>query len=249
MLYDPSVINYSDDELGTISTQRYHNYDISMSQRQFNHLTEITKTQSENINWKLHRAGRITASLCKQAFTTDSEKPAKTFFHSVMQYQEKRSFPAMEYGLNWESVARDCYTELSTQLHMNFTVATTGLHVNSKFKFLGASPDGLVDCTCHGSGVLEIKCPPSFEKGLDGWKGAVRCPVNADGTINKSHQYFYQMQHQMLVTEKKYCDFFVWTKGLKKSDKFLLRVDKDEDCCKEIIKKLEKVFLAVFYLN
>ena len=28
--------------------------------------------------------------------------------------------------------------------------------------FLGANPDGLVYCTCHGAGLVEVKCPWTF---------------------------------------------------------------------------------------
>jgi len=97
--------------------------------------------------------------------------------------------------------------------HTDFKVTTTGIHVNATYLFLGASPDGLVECTCHGQGLVEIKCPYSYEKGLDGWKGALRSPVTVNGEMVNTHQYYYQIQQQMLVTKRLYCDFFVWTKG------------------------------------
>ena len=37
----------------------------------------------------------------------------------------------------------------------------TGLHINAKFPYLGASPGSLIQCDCHGKGVLDIKCPYS----------------------------------------------------------------------------------------
>ena len=39
------------------------------------------------------------------------------------------------------------------------TVEETGLFVSKEFPFLGASPHGVVYCTCHGRGLLAIKCP------------------------------------------------------------------------------------------
>lgn len=41
--------------------------------------------------------------------------------------------------------------------HDNFAVIESGLRLNAKWPYLGASPDGVVICKCHGSGACEIK--------------------------------------------------------------------------------------------
>ena len=43
--------------------------------------------------------------------------------------------------------------------HKDFTVREGGLFINPVSPILGASPDGLVNCSCHDPGILEIKCP------------------------------------------------------------------------------------------
>lgn len=43
--------------------------------------------------------------------------------------------------------------------HANFTVQSSGLVINPSYPYIGASPDGVVDCQCCGQGQLEIKCP------------------------------------------------------------------------------------------
>ncbi len=43
--------------------------------------------------------------------------------------------------------------------HTNVTVHGSGLLINPHWPFIGASPDGIVCCTCCGKGTLEIKCP------------------------------------------------------------------------------------------
>ena len=35
----------------------------------------------------------------------------------------------------------------------------SGLVINCQWPYMGASPDGIIKCKCHGKGVLEIKCP------------------------------------------------------------------------------------------
>ena len=51
---------------------------------------------------------------------------------------------------------------ITTESHENFTVSDSGLHINPKWPFMGASPDGLVDCNCCSKGICEIKCPYSL---------------------------------------------------------------------------------------
>ncbi|XP_077553350.1 uncharacterized protein LOC144168189 [Haemaphysalis longicornis] len=36
-----------------------------------------------------------------------------------------------------------------------------------KWQFFAASPDGLVECSCCGRGVLEIKCPCKHRNALE----------------------------------------------------------------------------------
>ena len=38
-------------------------------------------------------------------------------------------------------------------------VCKAGLHVDVQYPYMGASPDGIINCECCGKGVLEIKCP------------------------------------------------------------------------------------------
>ena len=44
-------------------------------------------------------------------------------------------------------------------VHVNFTIAKSGLVLNPEWPHLGASPDDIVQCDCCGKGVVEIKCP------------------------------------------------------------------------------------------
>ncbi|XP_057298733.1 uncharacterized protein LOC130629513 [Hydractinia symbiolongicarpus] len=103
----------------------------------------------------LHRAGRITASVSKSAFTCDLER-TKTLVDTVMQYKDQVDVVATRYGKRMETRARDVYTEKLDQIHTNFQVKTTGLHINTDFPYLAASPDGIVQCDCHSLGLKAI---------------------------------------------------------------------------------------------
>ena len=43
--------------------------------------------------------------------------------------------------------------------HDNFNIKESGLIIRPDLPFLGASPDAISHCTCHGSGCVEVKCP------------------------------------------------------------------------------------------
>ena len=49
---------------------------------------------------------------------------------------------------------------------MKTTVFEAGLFIDPYRPFLGASPDGIVNCKCCGKGVIEIKCPLCVKDGL-----------------------------------------------------------------------------------
>ena len=51
---------------------------------------------------------------------------------------------------------------------LSLKVAEVGLKINAHTPFLGASPDGLESCNCHGTEILEMKCPYTYEDDLCG---------------------------------------------------------------------------------
>ena len=54
--------------------------------------------------------------------------------------------------------------------------------------------------------------------------------------------YYYQVQHQMLVTNLNYCDFHVWSNGKTDNDKLLVRIEKDTALCETMMAKHAEVF-------
>ena len=91
---------------------------------------------------------------------------------------------------------------------------------------LACSPDGLVSIPgIHESnGLVEIKCPfLAAEKQLTPQEVAdvlssFLCRRSSDASgleLNQKHNYFYQVQGQLAITRRPWCDFVVWTpKGM-----------------------------------
>ena len=121
------------------------------------------------------------------------------------------------WGCEHERTARDVYAQHNKNAHDTFVIAEAGFFVNPQYPHLGASPDGLVSCNCCGEGVLEIKCPHCLSdknaNELNDHKSFC-LSKNENGILQlkRDHLYFYQIQTQLHVCEKTYCDFVVWGK-------------------------------------
>lgn len=50
--------------------------------------------------------------------------------------------------------------------HDGATVSKAGLFIDVVRSYIGASPDGIVNCNCCGQGVVEVKCPFCVKEGL-----------------------------------------------------------------------------------
>ncbi|ESO88647.1 hypothetical protein LOTGIDRAFT_165431 [Lottia gigantea] len=172
----------------------------------------LTRGQSKNKLWKKARVGRVTSSnfeaICKYK-NTEPESLIKT----VMAYNNFTN-ASVRWGRDHEPAARRKYVLVKKAAGNTISVTDTGLYVQKNLPFLGSSPDGLVDDNGN-IGVLEVKCPFKwrFSKIVDACTDSqFCCEMNKDKVILKrSHNYYYQVQAQMALTNSLWCDFVVWT--------------------------------------
>ena len=110
--------------------------------------------------------------------------------------------------------ARDTYQAMMTKKHENFKLNDAGLYIDYEDPFLGASPDGIVQCSCCGKGMVEVKCP-YCHKDLPEDDTSTFCMVKQKGTwsLKRDHMYYYQVQLQLHVCDVTYADFVVWTEN------------------------------------
>ena len=122
----------------------------------------------------------------------------------------------------------------------------SGLLVNHKYPHLGASPDGIVMCDhCTVSdGLLEIKCPYKYrnETPVDAAKNSDFCSELVEGKLRlkETHIYHYQIQGQMAITGKSWCDLYIWT--LKGSS--VQRIFFDKHFWKMVLQKINNFYLS-----
>ena len=176
-----------------------------------------TRLQSHSKLWYTHRAGRVTASCMKAICHTNVSNPSQSLIKSVY-YPEAFGFSSKQtsWGCKHERKGRDMYIKIIKPKHKDHQVKESGFVINPEWPFIGASPDGVIDCSCCGRGVLEIKCPYCHrESSL--YTAAAQDPKfclkesNDSLGLDSTHSYYYQIQTQMFVCNVEYSDFYVCT--------------------------------------
>ena len=124
-----------------------------------------------------------------------------------MQYITVPNVKAIKYGGEHQGLARTCYENLQKCRHTNLEIELTVLHIDARFPALGESPDALVNCDCHGMGAAEVKFSGIYMNGLFSLQNDKKFLVTGTYEIKRNHPYFYQMQMQVLLTKRSYCDF------------------------------------------
>lgn len=179
-----------------------------------------TVGQRNNELWFEKRMNRLTASKFGFVIKRLPHTPCHNLVKSIL-YSRSLTSEAITFGRDHEDIAIKLY-ENST----NNSVEPCGLFIDVSNPFLGASPDGIVG----EEGIVEVKCLASVKE--ETLSEAVKAKKNMclelskEGEIKlkKNHNYFYQIQGQLAITSRNWCDFIVYT---KKGEIFVERIQKD----------------------
>ena len=195
--------------------------------------TRLLDVQQGSGDWLAARVGRVTSSRLKDVcnFRKDGKSSAdreKYLLEIVTERLTGQPVPhfvnsAMQHGTDNEPVAR-----LDYAWTRQVQVEETGIWVADDLPF-GGSPDGLIG---DGDGIIEVKCP---------WNSCVHVETLLNGMPD---EHKYQIQGNLLATDRIYCDFISYdprmVDGLKL---YVQRVLRDDDMIKTIVEQTEK-FLA-----
>ena len=96
--------------------------------------------------------------------------------------------------------------------HTNVTVYNSGLLIDSKWTFIGASPDGIVCCElCN----LEIKCPYCHRgesiasAASEGSRFCLQAASDRTLYLDHSHPYYNEVKTQLFISDLDHHDFCV----------------------------------------
>ena len=197
---------------------------LQVSEDQAGRIEQNTRKQHQSSLWYSVGRYRITSSIFGSILSRRDRTPPDSLVLRIIQL---RSFStaATTYRIEKEAVAvKEYVSHQHSYGHPDFTVSPSGFIVSVTHSFLGASPDGDVYDPSNMSqpfGFLEVKCPysarnvtPVEECTLPGFC----CETDATTgllTLKKGHPYYSQVQGQMAIGERPWCDFVVFTgKGL-----------------------------------
>jgi putative phage-type endonuclease len=149
--------------------------------------------QQNTEEWEALRLGKFTASTFADLFATKSTAKYRNAIRKVvferLTGESPESFKSdwMDRGHELEPFAREAYENYSFD-----TIQNGGFFEMNEWT--GASPDGLIG----EDGQIEIKCPAYS--------------TFIDYLINQKlpSEYLYQVQGQLFVTGRKWCDFVAY---------------------------------------
>ncbi|XP_052246982.1 uncharacterized protein LOC127855443 [Dreissena polymorpha] len=212
-MYRDSV-NLESPECCTVFEAHFRNINISADDCQA--VETMTRGQSSQ-PWKVARRERITSSFFGKVFKRKTDTKPDNLLKEMLYSDFSNKSTA--YGKKHEKPARKMYVWKMNTVHKGLKVTECGLLVNQRYPHLGSSPDGLVYCPhCEEShGLVEIKCPASMK-----WrmitpeeccndKDFFCSLVDGKVVLKQNHLYYYQVQGQMAVSGRRWCDFVVWT--------------------------------------
>ena len=218
-------------------------YIMSISMRDAEAIQKATIMQHCCAQWREQRNGRLTASLFHDVFVRKESTDTGPILKRIMGYKHNdlSYIPAINWGIRNESIARQQYTSVMSTKHEGFTCSLTGLCVNPLYPHMGVSPDGMTNCHCCGDGILEIKCPFSAKHIDPSSLTSSTCAfLTSTGYLNHKHRYYTQVQGQLMVTGRLFCDFFIWTPvGYK-----IERLYPDVHFCEKLEKKLTSFYVT-----
>lgn len=180
-------------------------------------LEVATRSQSTSKRWYEEHFTRLSASNFGEIIK--SKKPVNMCAKKLQPFKSQFSSGAIQWGKENEVKAREQY---SSQLTQGLAVYDSGFHLSQHHGFLGASPDGIIYDTESDStiGIIEIKCPYSIRDitvAEASMKSSFYCCIDENNEIHlkKRHNYYFQVQGQLAILNREWCDFIVWTlKGI-----------------------------------
>lgn len=189
---------------------------LNLSNEEVQEISRITLPHLKSKAYIGLQRGRITASNLKNCFEASSTDPCIATINRLINPTKLDDVPNMKYHNKYRKRAIDHYLKITAPDHDNFQYSACGLIINQKYPYFAASPDGLVNCECHGDGCIVIKCLKILSSGasMDVLTSKPNNILNKQETgysIEETHEFFYQIQLQIHLVELEYCDFIIWS--------------------------------------
>ena len=186
---------------------------------------KATRGQSTNRLWHLYRQGLITASrfyeVTHMRESTDPSRIVNDLLANKFGSSSGNLPPSLKWGIENEAVAVKLFKKKHRLNHIHFKFYDMGLVVDSQSNFLGATPDGIIDCNVCGKFLIEVKCPWSMRYYEPDTAATANKCINDKGTwyLDPHSKYYAQIQGQLAICKEKLCKLVIYTlRGIKVID-------------------------------
>ena len=184
-----------------------------ITKRDINTIARRTKLQANDEDWFHYRKGvitgtityRISNSVKKCEISDQVNKAITKKYHTPLYY------PSILWGRDNEELGIAAFIKMMRSKHHNLIVKRVGLQLDDTHHYIGASIDGLVQCSCCEPSILEVKCPYSIRDGTVAEDGKQLQYLTDDLQLKTNHQYYYQLQTYLGVYKYKKGYFCVYT--------------------------------------
>ena len=129
----------------------------------------------------------------------------------------------MKHGINTEIHAKEKHRQVVKKSLKNIKVKELRMTVIQPYPFISISLDLEVICSCHGPGLVEIKCPASLIGKVLSIENYHHLELS-DFQIKRKRnsEYYFQIQGKTAVAESMYCNFFIFSVRLDFYENFWL---------------------------
>eukprot|EP00057_Strongylocentrotus_purpuratus_P024576 XP_011679050.1 PREDICTED: uncharacterized protein LOC105445328 [Strongylocentrotus purpuratus] len=186
-----------------------------------------TRGKQDNPKWIEFRTGCIEAEIFKAVATRKDQAvqrnpvrcdgETRELVNDVMNNMKKPTSPRKDTAeKEMIHIAKQIYTkERRCQCHSPLDISECGLYIHPEMIFIGASPSAQVSCKNCGDGLLQINCPK-----VKGWEKPTHQNTeylvktrSGKVELKTTHAVYIQIQTQLVVTGRPWCDFFSFTKA------------------------------------
>ncbi|CAN7976078.1 unnamed protein product [Ixodes persulcatus] len=165
-----------------------------------------TRQQASCLLWKEARYGRLTASVMFRIRTLQPLTNPRSLVDCVLQRKPDVCTEGMRWGRDNEPNAQ-VTSKYITQCFRGQSRSIPQI-LRLRDSFIGASLDGIWSCSCHGVGILEVKCPAVLKE--PGTPITRADCLNDNLELTTFHKYYTQVQTQLHVCRKSVAYFVVW---------------------------------------
>ena len=214
----------------TKEMEEYYEKVIKVTSKEIEQIENNTKDQSLNETWYSERRKRLTSSIFGDIMSRNSNNNSINLTQRLL-YTKFTGNKFTRKGLNEEAITIKEYENQKKESGENCKVDRAGFMICEQNPFLGASSDGIVTCD-QNVGLVEVKNllqtetmlikPAAVEK-----KNFCLTSCNNKIMLKRSHKYFYQIQGQLNIYDKEWCDFII--RRTNPYDMYVERIFRDRE--------------------